>query len=60
MVSAAMVLSSFGTTIIHLYLCVGVIGGKYDDIAHTLVNGPTLIRESLYQRQSSLVAHVFF
>ncbi|KAF6715987.1 Monocarboxylate transporter 2 [Oryzias melastigma] len=27
MVSAAMVLSSFGTTIIHLYLCVGVIGG---------------------------------
>ncbi|GLD50123.1 monocarboxylate transporter 2-like protein [Lates japonicus] len=27
MVSAAMVLASFGTTIIHLYLCVGVIGG---------------------------------
>ncbi|XP_075331631.1 monocarboxylate transporter 2-like [Odontesthes bonariensis] len=27
MVSAAMVLSSFGTTIMHLYLCVGVIGG---------------------------------
>lgn len=28
MVSAAMVLASLGTTIIHLYLCVGVIGGK--------------------------------
>ncbi|AWP10322.1 putative monocarboxylate transporter 2-like [Scophthalmus maximus] len=27
MVSGAMVLASFGTTIIHLYLCVGVIGG---------------------------------
>uniref|UniRef100_A0A3B4VCB4 Monocarboxylate transporter 2-like n=1 Tax=Seriola dumerili TaxID=41447 RepID=A0A3B4VCB4_SERDU len=27
MVSAAMVLASFGTTIMHLYLCVGVIGG---------------------------------
>ncbi|XP_077579647.1 monocarboxylate transporter 2-like [Stigmatopora nigra] len=27
MVSFAMVLASFGTTIIHLYLCVGVIGG---------------------------------
>uniref|UniRef100_UPI0037E7977A monocarboxylate transporter 2-like n=1 Tax=Semicossyphus pulcher TaxID=241346 RepID=UPI0037E7977A len=27
MVCAAMVLASFGTTIIHLYLCVGVIGG---------------------------------
>ncbi|XP_041859863.1 monocarboxylate transporter 2 [Melanotaenia boesemani] len=27
MVSVAMVLASFGTTIIHLYLCVGVIGG---------------------------------
>ncbi|KAM9751292.1 monocarboxylate transporter 2 [Menidia menidia] len=27
MVSTAMVLASFGTTIIHLYLCVGVIGG---------------------------------
>ena len=28
MVSTAMVLASFGTTIMHLYLCVGVIGGK--------------------------------
>lgn len=28
MVSAAMVLASFGTTIMHLYLCVGIIGGK--------------------------------
>ncbi|KAK2851706.1 hypothetical protein Q5P01_007982 [Channa striata] len=27
MVSAAMVLASFGTTIMHLYLCIGVIGG---------------------------------
>ncbi|XP_072305208.1 monocarboxylate transporter 2-like [Eucyclogobius newberryi] len=27
MVSAGMVLASFGTSIIHLYLCVGVIGG---------------------------------
>ncbi|KAM6924643.1 monocarboxylate transporter 2-like isoform 1-T1 [Xenentodon cancila] len=27
LVSTAMVLASFGTTIIHLYLCVGVIGG---------------------------------
>ncbi|XP_070766460.1 monocarboxylate transporter 2-like isoform X2 [Enoplosus armatus] len=27
MVSTAMVLASFGSTIIHLYLCVGVIGG---------------------------------
>uniref|UniRef100_A0A665TNJ9 Monocarboxylate transporter 2-like n=1 Tax=Echeneis naucrates TaxID=173247 RepID=A0A665TNJ9_ECHNA len=27
MVSAAMVLASFGTTIMHLYLCVGVVGG---------------------------------
>ncbi|KAM9342426.1 monocarboxylate transporter 2-like [Pholidichthys leucotaenia] len=27
LVSMAMVLASFGTTIIHLYLCVGVIGG---------------------------------
>ncbi|KAM8864649.1 monocarboxylate transporter 2-like isoform 2-T4 [Spinachia spinachia] len=27
MVSAGMVLASFGTTIMHLYLCVGVIGG---------------------------------
>ncbi|XP_061590734.1 monocarboxylate transporter 2 isoform X2 [Cololabis saira] len=27
LVSAAMVLASFGTNIIHLYLCVGVIGG---------------------------------
>ncbi|XP_040009965.1 monocarboxylate transporter 2-like [Xiphias gladius] len=27
MVSAAMVLASFGTTIMHLYLCVGIIGG---------------------------------
>ncbi|XP_038579476.1 monocarboxylate transporter 2 [Micropterus salmoides] len=27
MVSAAMVLASFGSTIIHLYLCIGVIGG---------------------------------
>ncbi|XP_061629232.1 monocarboxylate transporter 2-like isoform X2 [Phyllopteryx taeniolatus] len=27
MVSSAMVLASFGTTIVHLYLCVGVIGG---------------------------------
>ncbi|KAF7667442.1 hypothetical protein LDENG_00060330 [Lucifuga dentata] len=27
MVGAAMVLASFGTTIIHLYLCVGVLGG---------------------------------
>ncbi|XP_076022731.1 monocarboxylate transporter 2-like [Genypterus blacodes] len=27
MVSSAMVLSAFGTTIMHLYLCVGVIGG---------------------------------
>ncbi|XP_068196636.1 monocarboxylate transporter 2-like [Antennarius striatus] len=27
MVSAGMVLASFGSTIIHLYLCVGVIGG---------------------------------
>ncbi|XP_040917964.1 monocarboxylate transporter 2 [Toxotes jaculatrix] len=27
MVSAGMVLASFGTTIVHLYLCVGVIGG---------------------------------
>ncbi|XP_072223620.1 monocarboxylate transporter 2-like [Leuresthes tenuis] len=27
MVSTAMVLASFGTTIMHLYLCVGVIGG---------------------------------
>ncbi|XP_071333019.1 monocarboxylate transporter 2-like isoform X1 [Trachinotus anak] len=27
MVSGAMVLASFGTTIIHLYLCIGVIGG---------------------------------
>lgn len=27
MVGAAMVLASFGTSIIHLYLCVGVIGG---------------------------------
>ncbi|XP_034552338.1 monocarboxylate transporter 2-like [Notolabrus celidotus] len=27
MVSAAMVIASFGKTIIHLYLCVGVIGG---------------------------------
>lgn len=28
MVSAAMVLASFGTTIVHLYLCIGVIGGN--------------------------------
>lgn len=28
MVSAGMVLASYGTSIIHLYLCVGVIGGK--------------------------------
>ncbi|XP_061703272.1 monocarboxylate transporter 2-like isoform X2 [Syngnathoides biaculeatus] len=27
LVSSAMVLASFGTTIVHLYLCVGVIGG---------------------------------
>ncbi|XP_042347569.1 monocarboxylate transporter 2 [Plectropomus leopardus] len=27
LVSAGMVLASFGTTIVHLYLCVGVIGG---------------------------------
>lgn len=29
MVSTAMVLASFGTSIMHLYLCIGVIGGKY-------------------------------
>lgn len=29
LVSTGMVLASFGTSIIHLYLCVGVIGGKY-------------------------------
>lgn len=29
MVCTAMVLASFGTTIIHLYLCVGVIGGTF-------------------------------
>lgn len=28
LVSTAMVLASFGTSIIHLYLCIGVIGGK--------------------------------
>lgn len=28
LVSTGMVLASFGTSIIHLYLCVGVIGGK--------------------------------
>lgn len=28
LVSAGMVLASFGRTIVHLYLCVGVIGGK--------------------------------
>lgn len=28
MVSTGMVLASFGTAIIHLYLCIGVIGGK--------------------------------
>lgn len=29
MVGLAMVTASFGTTILHLYLCVGVIGGTY-------------------------------
>lgn len=29
MVSAGMMLASFGTSIIHLYLCVGVISGKH-------------------------------
>lgn len=29
MVSTGMVLASFGRTIMHLYLCVGVIGGKF-------------------------------
>lgn len=29
MVSAGMVLASFGRTIMHLYLCVGVIGGTF-------------------------------
>ena len=28
MVSIAMVVASFGTSIIHLYLCIGVMGGK--------------------------------
>lgn len=29
MVCTGMVLASFGNSIVHLYLCVGVIGGKY-------------------------------
>lgn len=28
LVSTGMVLASFGTSIIHLYLCIGVIGGN--------------------------------
>lgn len=57
MVSAAMVLSSFGTTIIHLYLCVGVIGGKYSD---TYLEAPTLIHKSPYQRQCNSIVRVSF
>lgn len=37
LVSTAMVLASFGTTIIHLYLCIGVIGGKQSFFAFSLL-----------------------
>lgn len=33
MVSAGMMLASFGTSIIHLYLCVGIISGKHLDLS---------------------------
>lgn len=40
MVGVAMVTASLGTTIWHLYLCVGVIGGTYSKVYNIYINFP--------------------